>query len=354
MKTRIVLYCFCCLVLTCRTIGARAQQQPYYTQYILNTFIINPAVAGLENYWDVKTSYRNQWLGINGSPVTAYLTFQGPFKKSDYDRETPTTVHMPGESSGPGGKQFWMEYTAPPAHAGFGLTVMDDKTGPLNRYAAYGTLAYHIPLEVKTSLSVGVSAGIQEISVDVSQLNFGGMTPTIDPAVSGNGELNKIKPDFNAGIWLNSARFFLGLSAQQIVAQPLEYGDQEIVADTLKLITGKLVPHLFLNAGYKLALNEDITFLPSVMVKYVDPLPVSFDLNAKVQYLDLFWVGASYRYKEGYAGMIGLNINNTFTFSYSYDYTTTLLNTVSSGTHEVVLGFILGRHQNDSGPRSRR
>jgi hypothetical protein len=28
--------------------GVSAQQQPYYTQYILNNFILNPALAGIE------------------------------------------------------------------------------------------------------------------------------------------------------------------------------------------------------------------------------------------------------------------------------------------------------------------
>lgn len=39
---------------------AAAQQRPYYTQYIMNNYIINPAVAGIENYWDVKASHRLQ------------------------------------------------------------------------------------------------------------------------------------------------------------------------------------------------------------------------------------------------------------------------------------------------------
>ena len=36
-----------------------AQQKPVYTQYILNNYIVNPAVTGIENYTDVKISYRN-------------------------------------------------------------------------------------------------------------------------------------------------------------------------------------------------------------------------------------------------------------------------------------------------------
>ncbi len=60
---KFVINCVCVLIVGC----ASAQQQPYYTQYILNNFILNPALAGIENYWDFKVSYRNQWVGLQGS-----------------------------------------------------------------------------------------------------------------------------------------------------------------------------------------------------------------------------------------------------------------------------------------------
>lgn len=54
-----------------------AQQQPQYTMYMANNFILNPAVAGIEDYTDVKLSYRAQWVGIEDAPVTAYATIHG-------------------------------------------------------------------------------------------------------------------------------------------------------------------------------------------------------------------------------------------------------------------------------------
>jgi hypothetical protein len=52
---------------------------------------------------------------------------------------------------------------------------------------------------------------------------------------------------------------------------------------------------------------------PSVMIKYVPgtSVPAQFDLNVKVQYMDLLWMGASYRVNDGYAAMLGTNISNT-------------------------------------------
>jgi len=77
-----------------------AQQRPYYTQYIMNNYLINPAVAGIENYWDAKLSHRLQWVGLQDAPITTYLTLQGPLHKADYNNETATTVHTDGKIQG--------------------------------------------------------------------------------------------------------------------------------------------------------------------------------------------------------------------------------------------------------------
>jgi type IX secretion system PorP/SprF family membrane protein len=315
-----------------------AQQQPYYTQYILNNFILNPALAGIQNYWDFKVSYRNQWVGLQGAPTTLYLTINAPLGKTAYDYETPTTV-PDAQAQHLSAKQTLMEYTAPPAHSGLGFTILNDKTGPLNRIAAYGSYAYHIPVGRKTTLSMGVSLGVQEVNVDVNAVDFGQANP-VDPAVLESGYLNKLEPDVNAGLWLSNTTFFLGLSAQQIVPVPINAVNNSTTTNGAILLKGKLIPHTFFTAGYKISASDDITILPSVMISYVQPLPIGVDVNAKIQYQDLLWLGFSYRNKVGWAALLGINISSTINLGYSYDYTTTPLNTVSNGTHEIVIGFL--------------
>ena len=238
-----------------------------------------------------------------------------------------------------------MEYTAPPAHSGVGFTILNDKTGPLSRIAAYGSYAYHLPVGAKTSLSFGLSLGVQEVNVDVNAVDFGQANP-VDPAALGSGYLNKLEPDVNAGLWLSNKNFFVGLSAQQIVPVPINSGSGTTGSNGVMLLKGKLIPHTFFTAGYKILVNEDINILPSVMISYVQPLPVGVDVNAKIQYQDLLWLGFSYRYNQGYAAMLGVNISSTINLGYSYDYTTTRLNTVSNGTHEIVIGFLWRKNNN--------
>lgn len=325
------------------SIHAKAQQRPYYTQYIMNNYLINPAVAGIENYWDLKLSHRMQWVGLQDAPVTSYITIQGPVHKADYNNETATTFHADGQN--PRGTNYWREYTAPDPHAGIGFTMINDRTGPLNRFAAYGTYAYHVGLSSTTNLSAGISAGFTNMSLDASKLNFG--TISVDPAVGSSGLINKIKPDISAGLWLYSSDYFIGLSAQQIVPEQIAFSDNTVYVDK-----GKLVPHLFLSAGYRMQMSDDVSFLPSVLIRYINPLPIGFDMNAKFQYQDLLWAGASYRYQDGFAAMIGVNLNHNINIGYSYDMQTSQLNTVSKGTHEILIGFLLGNKYGDWCPRN--
>ena len=325
------------------TVVVTAQQRPYYTQYIMNNYIINPAVAGIENYWDVKASHRMQWVGVQDAPVTTYITMHGPLKKNDFGWETATSMRARGEN--PRGQAYWQSYQSAEPHHGIGFTMLNDKTGPLNRFAAFGTYSYHLGISPTTSLSAGVSVGISNMSLDASKLNFG--STTVDPAVAGSGLINQIRPDIGAGLWLYSKDYFLGVSAQQIVPQNIAFSNNTVYVEK-----GKLVPHLFFSAGYRMQLSQDVSLLPSTLIRYVSPLPVGFDLNAKFMYQDLLWVGGSYRYQDGFAGMVGLNISHNINIGYSYDLQTSRLNTVSKGTHEILIGFQLGNKYGDWCPRN--
>src|SRR5689334_25103516 len=101
------------------TITATAQQRPHYTQYVLNNYILNPALSGIENYTDIKISARDQWVGLNGAPRTAYLTVHTPIGKKDF-KGTATSVPMEGEN--PRGSAYWQSYEASEPHHGIGLS----------------------------------------------------------------------------------------------------------------------------------------------------------------------------------------------------------------------------------------
>src|SRR5690606_3239382 len=170
----------------------------------------------------------------------------------------------------------------------------------------------------------------------------------VDPAVYGTGLLNRIKLDINAGLYLYSADYFVGVSAQQIVPQKVKFYDGSITTEE----DGKLIPHFFATAGYRFNIGDDFNLIPSVMAKYISPLPMQFDVNAKLQYRDLIWGGVGYRINDGFNGMLGINVGNTMNIGYSYDYNTSDIHNFSKGTHEIMIGFIIGNKFGDTCPRN--
>lgn len=328
--------------------AAFSQQRPHYTQYLMNQYIINPAISGIENYVDLKVSARDQWVGLAGAPKTAYFTVHAPLGKEDY-RTSATSYSIPGEN--PRGKYYWENYIAAEPHHGVGVSIINDRTGSYNRFTSTVSYAYHLGLSPTTNFAAGFAAGISKISIDRTKHQYGEDGGFVDPATGSilSGELFKIRPDISAGLYLYSRDYFIGLSAQQVIPQKIQFVDDAAFATN-----GKLIPHVFLQAGYRFLLTEDVNAIPSLMVKYVNGSSksnVQPEANLKLQYRDLFWVGGSYRYQDGYAAMLGLNVGNTFNVGYAYDFTTTNLNTVSRGTHELMIGFILGNKYSEACPR---
>ncbi|MBM3412533.1 MAG: type IX secretion system membrane protein PorP/SprF [Bacteroidetes bacterium] len=355
MRVKLVVTSLLLLVL----LHSQAQQRPHYTQYVINPFIINPAIAGIDNYGDLKVSGRDQWVGLKGAPRTTYLTLHAPLGKNDY-RLSSTSYAVPGNN--PRGKSYWENYTAAEPHHGVGVSIINDRTGSFNFLSASASYAYHLGLNPTTNISAGLSAGLTTIRIDRTNHDFTGFGNPSDPAFGSvvTGELRKIRPQMAAGIWLYARSYFIGFSAQQIIPQTVSFVNN----DPAILTKSKLIPHLFLTAGYRFMLGEDFNVIPSIMAKYIrgsTRFGLQPEFNAKLQYRDVLWIGGSYRYRDSYAGMLGLNMGNRVTLSYSYDLPikwdlfrdrgANILSPFHNGTHELVIGFQLGNKYSEACPR---
>jgi type IX secretion system PorP/SprF family membrane protein len=317
-------------------INVKAQQQPQYTQYIFNQLLVNPAVSGIENYTDVKAGYRSQWTGLQGAPVTSYFTITTPIGKNFINGDV---MQVPVDGDNPVGRSFVSSYRAAEPHHGIGLTIYSDKAGPIQQTNIDATYAYHIGLSPDLNLSAGVSAGITNISLNVSEIS---LETALDPAIY-NGANSQIKPDLNFGVWAYSPDYFVGASVQQLLPETLNFSKTSIYNE------GKTVPHYYLTGGLKFFLSDDVSLMPSIMYKIVKPASNTIDVNMKMGFRDHFWIGGSYRQDDAVAAMMGFTISSFLSVGYSYDYTTSNLNTVSTGTHEIVIGIYLGNRGN--GPR---
>ncbi len=306
-----------------------AQQRPQYTQYVFNNLLINPAVTGIEDYTDVKAGYRSQWTGLQGAPITSYLTISAPVGDNFVYGDATASPAYGGVN--PSSRLYTQNYMAAEPHHGIGLTVVSDVAGPISQTNIDATYAYHLGLTDRINLAVGVAAGVSHISLNTSLIT---LENPLDPAIS-NGNNSQWKPDLSTGIWMYASDYYLGASIQQLLPQNLYFSTNTAYSQS------KTVPQYLITGGVKVFLTDDITFLPSFLVKVINPTPMTYDLNAKLTFSDKFWFGGSYRHNDSFGVLAGVNISSFINIGYSYDITTSALNTVSNGTHEIVINLLL-------------
>lgn len=286
------------------TVGicAFAQQLPQYSQYMLNEMAINPAVAGRDDYAEVRSNNRHQWLGITDGPRTYMLTLQGPIQ----------------------GKNM-----------GLGMNLYTDIVGPTRRTGISASYAYHVKLNKDLHMSFGLSAGIQQWGVDGSKITL---------REEGDEQLltsykTKVLPDFGAGIYFyKKDKFYAGFSMPQLYQAPIGlYAGSDN--------RSRLVSQYNFNGAYKIDVNNEVQVEPSCLVKYEKPAPVKVDVGARVIYKKEVWAGLVYRHKDAVSVLLGYMYKDYLLIGYSYDISTTSIRKYSSGTNELMLGLRFSRRQ---------
>lgn len=293
---------------------AIAQQDPQYSMYMFNGLYHNPAYAGAKEALDVSALYRNQWTGSfdGGAPQSATLSVHSPLSK----------------------KQFSL-----------GLMAGYDHIGYTDTYSMLGMFAYRIPIK-NVQVSIGLQGGFYNFSDNKNN------SILLDPndRILNVGDV-VFAPNFGAGVYVHSKRFYAGVSMPHILQSNIlkKYhiaGSDETFS--------KLYRHLFATAGVVIG-REDATvkFKPSFLIKWVSGVPKSipdFDINFSALFVDRFWLGVSARtggndsgpYISDVVGIFEVLITQQLRAGYSYDYPTSTLGGITKGSHEFMLGYTFG------------
>lgn len=288
------------------SVEGSAQQLPHFSQYMINDYVLNPAIGGKQDYFMGMSANRYQWKGITDAPRTYMLSVNGPLK---YD------------------------------HMGVGGQLFTDNVGPTRRTGFYLSYAYHAPLTEKLKLSMGISAGILQFMIDGHKINLH------DPGdlVITNSVQSVLTPDFSAGFYLYNDKFWVGFSALQIQQNKLKFFDY------MSNTTSVLNRHYFGMAGYRFNLGDDFILEPSILTKYVTPVPLQIDAGARIIYKDKIWLGAAYRHLDAITAYTGFVIRENLQIGYAFDFTSTNLRNYSSGTHELILAIRFNKNGLTSG-----
>jgi type IX secretion system PorP/SprF family membrane protein len=288
-----------------------AQQDILLSQYMFNHLLVNPAYAGSKDYMMATLLYRAQWAGWDGggAPTTQVASLHGPIGLTQL---------------------------------GWGGLISHDHEGVTDRTDIYGNLAYHLKLNEKLKLGLGLRLGGGYWVRDNAKIRNklaehpNEWDPT-DPKFSGDNS-SAFLPNIGAGVYLYSKRFYAGLSAPEV----LSYDPDRSLSITPGDLSPRQVRHYFLTTGLVIPAGTDVVLRPSIMVKYTQNAPAEADINLNALFMNVLWLGVSYRTDDAVVGIVELQITKQLRLGYSYDFTMTDIKKFSDGSHEIMLGYDFG------------
>jgi type IX secretion system PorP/SprF family membrane protein len=309
----------------------KAQQLPVYSQYMMNGFLLNPAVAGHEGYTAVNVTVREQWLGLKGAPGTYAVSYQTRLLKNSFISRLASIQRRKRVMSRSG-------------RVGYGVYAFTDRAGAFNRTGLQGTYTYHIPLD-RSQLSFGLSLTGYQFRIDDSKMKL----LDEDDQLLLNTERSAFIPDANFGVYYTDQHLYAGISAMQLFQTPLKLGaDKEGPGF-------RMIRHYFVTAGYRFELSRSLLMEPSFLFKTTEKFIAQIDVNVKMYIQENYWAGVSYRtggsygiVEESFKGkgssaviMGGIRVDKYY-FGYAFDYNFNALGSRTLGTHEIMAAVKFG------------
>jgi len=270
-----------------------AQQEAQFTQYLDNMQYYNPAYVGSGDVMDLNVFHRQQWVGIDGAPMTQTINLQTP-------------LHIKS--------------------LGLGISVLNDRVGPLNQTWLNIDFAYTLEFDNHDGkLAFGVKGGMNLINSVLSNL----YAPDNGDNIANQNISNALLPNIGSGVYYHSKHWFTGFSVPRIIQGSAGPGELEFVDQR----------HFYGAFGGYFNVNRMLKIRPSSLIKMTANAPLAIDASLAFIFYDRFWLSSNYRLQESAGAFFQYQINNNIKFGYGFDIATNSLFRYNLGTHEVMLSY---------------
>jgi type IX secretion system PorP/SprF family membrane protein len=293
MKTSL-RYFLCAAVAVLSLNQAHAQQYPSIGFFTNTQLFFNPAYAGSGEGVRATALYRAQWTGVQGAPQTQIVAVDAPVGRG----------------------------------IGLGATVSRDKYYSYNQVDIMPSISYRVNVGPETYIQAGIRAG-------VSVVNFGNGAFQWDANDPLNSQSrNGVVPRIGAGFYLKAPRYFLGLSAPDLVnidSKKIFY-DQSTNKSTIKT-------NYFLTAGARIDVSEYITFVPNALVREYADRPWYASVNAGFEFNQTVLFGVGYIYSNGIAAYTTIGFTPKIKAGYRFEYSPSNGNIGKFSTSEIMISY---------------
>ncbi|MDR0660033.1 MAG: PorP/SprF family type IX secretion system membrane protein [Prevotellaceae bacterium] len=282
--------------------AVNAQSDFELSQRWFNEAIYNPAATGNSYSMGVFMHARRQWFGIDRAPKTGVIS---------------------------------ADMFIPAIRSAVGFNVSADKIGFTSAYSARLAYAHYIPINSKSSLSLGFSATLLCWDFNITDASI--VDPS-DPLLT-IGKRTDYNPDFDFGVE------YLG---------PVKVGVS--VRHLFKVSSTDYHPgysrNLWAYASTRLNALSKISVEPTLSYTFHDRVS-RYEAGAifyfgktdpKHKLNDRFWLGGMYRFNSQLAVLAGMHVTPRIRLGYSFDYSLGDARHLSKvGTHEIFVSWHLNR-----------
>ncbi len=293
MRYYFLSLCLSVLLLPCLW----AQSDVQFTHFMVNRMMYNPAFTGGKQVLDAAAVYRSQWWsGLDGAPRTFSVMAHTPLPKN--------------------------------AAHNVGISLVSDKIGLYEATLAALYYAWRINLSADGLQQLRVGASLR---LDNWRADWSASRPIdlVDSELNGRAA-RSAKANMGLGIYYTYGKFYAGLSAPLLFANPLYEDKANFAASVLSY---------YFIVGSQMPLNEKVSFHPNVMMSINPGAPFEIDVNANFLLANALWLGASYRHGDSIDGLVGYEVGNGLRIGLSLDLTTSELKQVTTGSFEFLLGY---------------
>ncbi|WP_026463990.1 PorP/SprF family type IX secretion system membrane protein [Adhaeribacter aquaticus] len=247
--------------------------------YQQNYFYLNPAFAGSEDMREANFSLRQASLNQMNAPLSGILSFHGPSGEN----------HL---------------------RSNLGMVVAFERGLPFRR-GIFG-LAHAKRFKIGEVAQLGIGARLNAKYLDINYEEWRQLDPAA-PKMAGND--SELRPDVDAGLWLNAGKFFAGSSVINILEPTFNLKGNATRKDMREILA---------TAGYKFTFGNNLFLTPSFLMRkpLMSGYKSEFDVNTTAT-LKILTLGLTYRGTHDkitpWTGMLGIQINNKFMLTVATD-----------------------------------
>lgn len=275
-------------------LGLLAQQDAYFS---LNTYqmnLINPAYAGADGGQSFLFSSRNQWSGVSQAPKTMALAYSSERGKS----------------------------------VGLGLSVISDQIFVEKQALIMIDFSYRLTLEDESYLFLGLKAGGGSYRTDPSELSA--YASEADPTKKA---LSRFNPNVGMGFLYRKSNFWLSASIPRLFNTKR---DEDIAIQARDRV------HIYLAAGTKFAVNEDVHIQPNFIYRKAEGIKAVTDVGMIGSYRNTFDFGLAFRTGSIVSIQTAIKLKGIYTVGYAYDsYGANQFSQLNLNAHQLFLAIQL-------------